>query len=567
MISFQKYFLLNEGGNVFKNNPTSRINLQDIGPTVDFISSIVGINLKNNLLGSTGKRESSGDIDVAVLDSKITKEELVKRLTKWCEERNLNPKDFIAKSGINVHFRTPIYNNNEQFVQTDFMFVPDLRYAKFTLANNEQFPYKGMHRAVLLSNLAKNINMKFSGIKGITDRDTGAVIEDRNPDRVAQILLGNPSARERDLESIKNIMLNLKKRYKDNQVVLSIIDDARQTIQKDGLDIAEFLQGKTITESTTKEGNRVGVQHLYSMYKPTELSMDYENFKTLVDSLLDNAGVIEPGNSTVSEKADGMAVRFGITSEGKYFLQGSYSGIVTDGNFDGKIKHEPTKECFESNFTKIKSHIYNTLKKAVKNYDIDGIRVQAEWLYSPFALKRDDSEDIVYFVATNYEKDKLGSWSTFALIDITDFNGEQLVDDVKFSIMSDLVRLSDKDVKFLPLDIDAFSPIDLNSEANAALQEIKTFEMQNPEYGEILYSDSRKRVDQIAKKEMRQKVVSLMLPHQKRMHEKILNHLHNLAGKLGEYEGLVIKLKTPSGEPFIFKIISPHFHKNKGRQI
>ena len=49
------------------------------------------------------------------------------------------------------------------------------------------------------------------------------------------------------------------------------------------------------------------------------------------------------------------------------------------------------------------------------------------------------------------------------------------------------------------------------------------------------------------------------------MHEKILAELNKLAGKLGEYEGLVIKLKNPDGTPFTFKVISPTFHKNKGR--
>lgn len=566
MINFRHYYhVIVEGGNVFKNFPTQRIYLADIAHTIGMLSNIVGINLNKNLLGSTGKKESSGDIDIAIDSSRYTKDELANTLRRWCEERNLNPKDYIAKTGISVHFRTPIVGKDNEYVQTDFMFVHSIKFAQFVLSNDEIAPFNGKHRQMLLSNLAKNINLKWSGIKGITDRVSGAVIEDQNPDRVAQILLGDTKAKARNIKTIKSILDFLYSKYNSVPVVMSIIEEARNTILREGIDIASFLPQQKLTESTTAEGTRVGVQHLYSDYKSDQYSMSFENFVNFLDVLDDANGIITPGNSSVSEKADGLSVKFGLNPNNEFFLQGSYSGPVTNGNFAGKIKHEPTRVAFEQEFNKIKKLVLPTLKRYKKELGTDGIRVQAEWLYSPFALQREDNPNVVYFVGTNYEKDKLGVWSTFPIINITDYNGEDLSEDSKYDITNSLVNISNKDVKFLPLNIDVFSPINLSVEMHQAEQELNIFYSQYPNYLEILNNPSRVREDQKNKKELRQHLNFILLPIQKRMHEKILAELNKLAGKLGEYEGLVIKLKTPDGTPFIFKVISPTFHKNKGR--
>ena len=581
MINFKHYYhVIVEGGNVFKQNPTTRIQLANIKPTVDMLSNIVGINLNRNLLGSTGKRESSGDLDIAISNQKYTKDELTAILKNWCQERNLNPKDYIARSGISVHFRTPIIGLDDEFVQTDFMFVPDIKWAKFVLANDETSPYKGMHRAVILSNLAKNINCKWSGLNGITNRETGAVVEGLNPDRVAQILLGDKRAKEGNLKTIPNIITFLYKKYNDVGIVLNILADARYTILKDGLDIATFLPQQKLTESTSyikpsggmeSTGKRIGIQHLYSEYNPANNSMGFENFEDFINVLDDNKGIIQPGNSTVTEKIDGMGCRFGITADNKFFLQTSNSNtLVTDGDFQSKeaksVGSRVVREAFESNFSKIKRVVYKTLLHYKKHLKIEGgIKVQAEWLYSPFATPREDKPGLVYWVATNYETDKIGKWSTFALINITDLQHNELPEDIKNDIAISLVNLTTKDVKILPVNIDMFRPIDLTEEMRAAEQQISIFYSQYPNYQDILYNPSRKHEDTKPKKELRQHLQSVFLPIQKRMHEKILKEVNSLAGRLGEFEGIVIQLKDSSGNPLTFKVITSAFHKNKGR--
>jgi hypothetical protein len=42
------------------------IHADEIGPTLDKLEKILGIDLKNNTLGSVGKKEFSGDIDIAL---------------------------------------------------------------------------------------------------------------------------------------------------------------------------------------------------------------------------------------------------------------------------------------------------------------------------------------------------------------------------------------------------------------------------------------------------------------------------------------------------------------------
>ncbi|MDV7390500.1 hypothetical protein RZS08_04060, partial [Arthrospira platensis SPKY1] len=96
-----------EGGNVWKDDlATTRINQADVVPTVKFLEKITGLPLVNNLLGTTGKKATSGDIDVAVDASKVDKNQLEQRLKAWAAKND--PTALTKKTGVSVHFRTPI---------------------------------------------------------------------------------------------------------------------------------------------------------------------------------------------------------------------------------------------------------------------------------------------------------------------------------------------------------------------------------------------------------------------------------------------------------------------------
>ena len=70
-----------EGGNVFKTadgqSATQRINQTDVKPTLAWLEHMLpDLDLQNNTLGSTGIKDTSGDLDIAIDANKISKEQL-----------------------------------------------------------------------------------------------------------------------------------------------------------------------------------------------------------------------------------------------------------------------------------------------------------------------------------------------------------------------------------------------------------------------------------------------------------------------------------------------------------
>ena len=106
--------ILKEGGNIFKDADgkptTTRISRDAVDPTLDWVEKVTGLKLKDNKLGSTGIKASSGDIDVAVDASKIDKEATYQKLVAWAQKNHPNDsaRQWTAKSGTNVHLKTPI---------------------------------------------------------------------------------------------------------------------------------------------------------------------------------------------------------------------------------------------------------------------------------------------------------------------------------------------------------------------------------------------------------------------------------------------------------------------------
>ena len=215
-----------EGGHVFKDeqgNPlTQRINLADVKLTVQYLESLTGLPLLDNMLGSTGRKATSGDLDLAVDASKHTKEELYNLLkSKGAEDSD------VAKSGDSVHFKAPINGDPQNgYVQVDFMFG-DPKWQQFALNASPESEYKGVHRAVLLASIAKARGMKWSYKFGLVSRETNKVISN-DPDEIAKMLIGGT---RKDLESVESI-LNLARKDPEYE---SLVADAREYFEKDGL--------------------------------------------------------------------------------------------------------------------------------------------------------------------------------------------------------------------------------------------------------------------------------------------------------------------------------------------
>jgi len=218
-----------EGGNVFKladgQPATTRISRENVVPTVQWLEKLTGLNLVDNMLGSTGRKETSGDLDLGIDETKITKDVLIQQLLK----RGVKAED-IKKSGDSVHVKTPILGDKSNgYVQTDFMFG-DPEFQKFAL-NTGESDYKGVHRAILLASIAKAQGMKWSYKNGLVDRETNEIIT-KNPAEIAEKLINGTTA---DLSSVESIVKKIKARSDYEELV----KDARDAFERDKLTLPE----------------------------------------------------------------------------------------------------------------------------------------------------------------------------------------------------------------------------------------------------------------------------------------------------------------------------------------
>ena len=94
-----KKMILKEGGNIFKDEQgtpvTQRIARNDVDPTLAWLEKITGLPHKDFKLGSTGIRSTSGDMDIAVNQDEVTKDEMVAKLAAWVQKNH--PGDDLKK--------------------------------------------------------------------------------------------------------------------------------------------------------------------------------------------------------------------------------------------------------------------------------------------------------------------------------------------------------------------------------------------------------------------------------------------------------------------------------------
>lgn len=262
----EERMLLKEGGNVFRTEPkdpdtgiTQRIATADVDPTIDWLNKTFGFKfVDKDKLGTTGKKvkpdgsfeeNSSGDIDLNVDVRELPKEEIIQKLTAWCQKQGIPDLEimnkgrtftagWVANAGLQVHFRTPINGDPKNgFVQTDFMLTdnPDLqRGAKRGGTEN----FSGADRAVMLSSLARGRGLKFSPTKGLVDPEKGDEVVANTWDKIAVVLLG-PGAKEEDTHTVEQMLAKIKNLPEYEQLVQGI----RDNFEKQGRMFPESAKG------------------------------------------------------------------------------------------------------------------------------------------------------------------------------------------------------------------------------------------------------------------------------------------------------------------------------------
>lgn len=259
--------ILNEGGAM---SGVGAIHIDEIEPTLDKLEKILGIDLKNNTLGSVGKKEYSGDIDIA-LD--IKPEDIPAFVEKL---KNIPDVLDLAKSSV-IMTKVKIEDYDESkkpenkprtgYVQVDFMPGDSSWLKTFYHAPHEKdSKYKGVYRNILISSIAAHLDRKESDEKlpdgramkaerymwspsdglirvlrtpepnkkgdGYTKKNNNKIIAGpyKNPDEIAKVLqFDGPD----DLYSYETLRKAMDKNYSPELVKAILTDFADNSVIKD----------------------------------------------------------------------------------------------------------------------------------------------------------------------------------------------------------------------------------------------------------------------------------------------------------------------------------------------
>ena len=360
--------LLTEGGNVFKDAQgqplTQRINQADVPATIKWLESVLGMDLSGEKdpetgypvrwLGSTGKKATSGDLDIAIDTNEISKGELANKLVNFVERQKQDPKEWVQQRG-EVHFRTPINGDAKQgYVQTDFMFFPNLDWGQFYYGGSTDSAYKGMNRNVLISSIAKSLGLKV-GANGVFSRATDKLVS-QDPDQLAKWLLGSNFNRShlKNVESIYTALSNdpeINNKLKDFRDYL-----AREGLQEPQQGVAENetgflgrLRDRIVNrgyvalveaEAAGVGGRAKGIEHLEDLV-----------FRRGTQGIRDALAIVQYATEqpkTTTAKWDGKpAVIFGrkpatgefVLTDGSGFEAKGYDGLATSPQMMADIQN------------------------------------------------------------------------------------------------------------------------------------------------------------------------------------------------------------------------------------
>ena len=339
---------LKEGGNVFKGPDgealTQRINQTDVKPTLAWLEQMLpGLDVQGNTLGSTGIKPTSGDLDVAVDSSQLTKLQLTTRLQQWAQSHGLKPEDYVKQTGAGVHFKTPIAGTPAKgYVQTDFMFLKNIPWSKFVLGPvPADSKYKGRERNILMNSMAKALGYKLNQLAGIADRATNEIITD-DPDQVAKLLL-NKSATRDDLASVESILAALEQDPARDQKLA----DFREHMKREGLPFMESESDPLYTDVSdvnflARLRDRIvnqGMQVIVEAASPRIEHLEDLVFEKGSRGIQEAIAIIEHAAEntakTTTVKWDGKpAIIFGRNESGEFVLTDK-SGFTAKG-YDGR---------------------------------------------------------------------------------------------------------------------------------------------------------------------------------------------------------------------------------------
>lgn len=296
---------LKEGGNAVESD---RVPLENIDPTIDVFSKFALSKMKYKSvkpIGSTGKKSSSGDIDLG-FDTEMTLEEIGSQL----KALGLNFKIFKGLGEVSVEF--PQYSpegKTDLKAQIDLMIGPE-EWTQFQYYGpGEESNYKGVYVRGLVNGLLRVLgNFSVSPARGIFSKDDKAKKYFQDPNKIAQII----SSKSSEHWSIQDLKQPFEIMWKKTKKTIKPEDVAK---------IKEYFLGfmkstkmpppSEINEAPEKKKARPkGIVHLEDM-KPEHFM---EWLKKYADTPLE-------GGLEISEKVDGSAFMIFGVENGKLFVQ------------------------------------------------------------------------------------------------------------------------------------------------------------------------------------------------------------------------------------------------------
>ena len=325
-----------------------------------------------------------------------------------------------------------------------------------------------------------------------------------------------------------------------------------------------------LNQQITK-GARKGIKHLYNPGNAAEL--DTLGFLDLVKELNKTNGILEnEKNISITEKADGTSFCFGIDNDGKFFTMKSngaprYSAneiinrcLAGTEQKQGKaivtIDAMNTAKMFKKLETNKK--IQAILKSLAKKYET--IKITSEMLLTGSGMINKETNQI-RFVGTNYDIDKLGTFGTLVIINVTDVYDNPIPN--ANSIIEELCDCTTDELKIENTKLENVKPINISKELTTINKEIKKIddalkEQQGLSIEEVLSSKDRSKNAQALKKSVKSDINGL----QKILNDALDNALSDIGGKWGEdYEGRVFKLANGQ----MVKITSDKFKEFKSK--
>ena len=433
LLSGRKMHKLLEGGKAFPD--ISRIAKDDIPRSLKPVQKVLGIDLgPSTYLGTTGKKADSGDIDIAVDVTKHDKKEIANKL------RAAYGKENVRLTGTNVHLKMPVLDatNREtgQYAQLDLM-LGNPAFQAWSM-RGEPGRFKGVHRHIVMSSIARAQGLKWSYLNGLTKGDAPKGTQgEQDPTAIIDALLPGSRISPNNF-NIDTILQYIGSKH-DSAGQEKLLGAAAETLAAHY--DTQLIMNESVAHNNdpdeyflAKLRDRIVVQDMeplidsVNFYKPYVVEAKLRDMNHLEDLVLEEGinGIIRSikilrafaegkAHAETTIKWDGSpAIVFGRLDNGKFFLTDKsgwfakgYDGKATSAKALGqmftnrKAEMTPERQQFVSNM----QDIFDEYQKATPStfrgmmsgdlmyYNTPGLEDHVGYVFQPNVVRYEVNKD------------------------------------------------------------------------------------------------------------------------------------------------------------------------------